>query len=58
MNEITAIVHRMEPEKALDEIGRSLKAIFPVLSEEARGRFLMELVGESETDKVSSLVHL
>jgi hypothetical protein len=58
MNEITAIAHRMEPEQALDEIGRALKAIFPVLSEEARGRFLMELVGESETDKVSSLVHL
>jgi len=58
MNEILAIANRMEPEKALDEIGKALKAIFPVLSEESRGRFLLQLVGESQEDKVSSLVHL
>jgi len=48
----------MEPEKALDDMGKALKSIFPVLSEEARGKFLLELVGESQEDKVSSLVHL
>jgi hypothetical protein len=58
MNEILAIVSRMEPEKALDEMGKALKAVFPVLSEESRGRFLLELVGDSQDDKVSSLVHL
>jgi hypothetical protein len=39
-------------------VGKALKSIFPVLSEEARGKFLLELVGESQEDKVSSLVHL
>jgi hypothetical protein len=58
MDEILTIVKRMEPEKALDEMGKALKSIFPVLSEEARGKFLLELVGESQEDKVSSLVHL
>jgi hypothetical protein len=58
MNDILAIVNRMEPEKALDEMGKALKVIFPVLSEESRGRFLLELVGDSQEDKVSSLVHL
>jgi DNA-binding transcriptional ArsR family regulator len=58
MNEILAIANRLEPEKALEEIGKALKSIFPVLSEESRGRFLMALVGGSQEDKVSSLVHL
>ena len=58
MEEILTIVNRMETEKALDEVGKALKSIFPVLSEEARGKFLLELVGESQEDKVSSLVHL
>ena len=58
MNEFLTIVNRMDPEKALKEIGRALKSIFPVLSEESRGQFLLELVGESQEDKVSSLVHL
>jgi len=58
MNEFLTIVNRMDPEKALNEIGRALKSIFPVLSEESRGQFLLELVGESQEDKVSSLVHL
>jgi hypothetical protein len=58
MNEFFTIVNRMDPEKALKEIGRALRSIFLVLSEEARGRFLLELVGESQADKLSSLVHL
>jgi len=58
MDEILTIVNRMEPEKALDEMGKALKSIFTVLSEESRGRFLLELVGDSQEDKVSSLVHL
>jgi hypothetical protein len=58
MDEILTIIGRMEPEKALSELGKALKSIFPVVSEESRGRFLLELVGESQEDKVSSLVHL
>lgn len=58
MDEILAMVNRMEPEQALAAVGKALKSIFPVLSEESRGRFLLDLVGESQEDKVSSLVHL
>jgi hypothetical protein len=58
MADLLNIVNRMDPETALAEIGAALKSLFAVLSEESRSRFLMDLVGESQDDKVSSLVHL
>lgn len=58
MDEILSIANRMEPEQALAAVGKALKSIFPVISEESRGKFLLDLVGESQEDKVSSLVHL
>jgi hypothetical protein len=58
MSEILKIIRHMDPEAALDEVGRALKTVFPVASEESRSRFLLDLVGESQQDKVSSLVHL
>jgi hypothetical protein len=58
MEKIVDMIHRMDPEHAMNEIGQVLKSLFPVVSEDARGRFLLDLVGESENDKVSSLVHL
>ena len=58
MNEILKIIQRMDPEEALDAVGQALKTVFPVASEESRSRFLLKLVGESQEDKVSSLVHL
>ncbi|MBI5577855.1 MAG: hypothetical protein HY895_01770 [Deltaproteobacteria bacterium] len=58
MNEIAKTIERMDPESALKEVGQALKTIFPSVSEESRGEFLLELVGESQADKVSSLVHL
>jgi hypothetical protein len=58
MNQIAKIMEQMDPESALKEVGQALKTIFPVVSEESRGAFLLELVGESQADKVSSLVHL
>lgn len=58
MSEILEIINQMEPEKALNEVERALKTLFPVLSEDLRGKFLLDLVGESQEDKVSSLVHL
>jgi hypothetical protein len=58
MSQITKLIDRMDPETALEAIGGALKTIFPVISEEARGRFLLQLVGESQADKVSSMVHL
>jgi hypothetical protein len=58
MENIVNMIHRMDPEKALAEIGKALKSIFSAVSEDSRGRFLLDLVGESQQDKVSSLVHL
>jgi hypothetical protein len=58
MENIVDMIQRMDPEKALTEIGKALKSIFSTVSEDSRGRFLLDLVGESQQDKVSSLVHL
>jgi hypothetical protein len=56
--EILNIVGRMDPQKALEAIAKVLKVLLSALGEEARSQFLWELLGESRSDKVSSLVHL
>jgi len=58
METIVDMIQRMDPDKALTEIEKALKSIFSAVSEDSRGRFLLDLVGESQQDKVSSLVHL
>jgi hypothetical protein len=58
METLADTIQRMDPEKALDEIGRAMKSLFAVVSEDSRGRFLLNLVGDSQNDKLSSLVHL
>jgi hypothetical protein len=58
MEEMQEIIGRMDPEEALAEIAKALKALFSALGEEARTQFLLNLTGDSQGDKVSSLVHL
>jgi hypothetical protein len=58
MEEILKTISRMDPEEAMAEIAKALRALFSVLGEDARIHFLLELVGESRGDKISSLVHL
>jgi hypothetical protein len=58
MGEIVKLVARMDPEVAMAEMANALKTLFLSLGEDARSAFLMELIGESQVDKVSSLVHL
>jgi hypothetical protein len=58
MDEILNIVNRMDPEHALTEVGKVVKSLFEAVPEESRSRFLLELVGGTQHDKVSSLVHL
>ena len=48
----------MEPGEAVAEMGAALKRLFPILDEEDRTRFVMNLVGDSGGDKLSSMVHL
>ena len=58
MGEMLKLISRMDPEEALAEISKALNVLFSSLGEEARSQFLWNLMGESEGDKVSSLVHL
>lgn len=48
----------MAPEKALAEITTVVERLLADLDDSARERFLMNLIGQSEGDKVSSMVHL
>jgi hypothetical protein len=58
MNQIATVLKQMDPQAALDAVGEALKSIFPQVSEETRSAFLLQIVGESGADKVSSMVHL
>jgi hypothetical protein len=58
MDELFKIVSLMDPEEALAEITKVLERLLADLDDEARERFLMNLIGQSEGDKLSSLVHL
>jgi hypothetical protein len=58
MNEIARILNNMDPEDAATQTAAALKQLFPLLGEEGRNQFIMNLLGESEQDKVSSMVHL
>jgi hypothetical protein len=57
-SKIAEIVDSMEPEKAAAELARVIKKLFPLLEEEARLNFVMNLMGESGEDKLASMVHL
>ncbi len=58
MEDMLSIANRMDPEEALSEVSKVLKVLFSSLGEEARSEFLWDLMGESQGDKVTSLVHL
>ncbi len=57
-SKIAEIVDSMEPEEAAAELALVVKRLFPLLGEEARLNFVMNLVGESGEDKLASMVHL
>ncbi len=58
MNEIQRALKDMDPEEALTALATAVKSLLPNLSEEARLRFLLDLVEERQGDKLSSTVHL
>jgi hypothetical protein len=58
MDELFKIVSLMDPEEGLAEITKVLERLLADLDDEARERFLMNLIGQSESDKLSSMVHL
>lgn len=58
MNELFDLVSGMSPEKALSQISSVIERLLADLDEDARERFLMGLIGQSEGDKLAGLVHL
>jgi hypothetical protein len=58
MDELFEIISRMAPEEALSKITHVLERLLADMDNDARERFLMNLIGQAEGDKVSSLVHL
>lgn len=58
MKEIQELIDGMDPGEAVAELARALKKLFPLLDEEDRTGFVMNLVGGPAGDKISSMVHL
>ena len=51
-------LERMTPEKALKEIEAALKKVLPLVTDEDRLNFVVNLIGGASDDKVASMVHL
>ncbi len=55
---IQELLDRMTPEKALKEIEAALKTILPLVTDEDRLNFVVNLIGGASDDKTASMVHL
>jgi hypothetical protein len=55
---IQEILKSMTPAQAMAEIAAKLKTIFPLVTDEDRMNFVVNLIGGAGDDKVSSMVHL
>lgn len=55
---IQEILKSMTPAQAMAEIAAKLKTIFPLVTDEDRLNFVVNLIGGAGDDKVSSMVHL
>jgi len=58
MKELQAILDTLEPTEALAALLPELKTILAQVDDEARHRFVAEMIGGPEGDKVSSMVDL
>ncbi len=58
MADIQKILEGMDPTRALPEIAAVLKTILPLVTEEDRLNFVVNLIGGESSDKVASMVHL
>jgi len=57
VDKIQELVNYLEPQEAASALAIAIKDLFPLLDEDARIKFVMDLIGDSGEDKVSSLVH-
>jgi len=58
MSHLEQLLNRLEPEEALNEIVHLIRKLFPLLDEKVHLDFVVNLIGDVGSDKVSSLVHL
>lgn len=58
MEKLFEIASRMDPEEAVTQVSKLLKSLLSNLDEEASSRFLLDLIGNSQDDKIASMVHL
>ena len=58
MDKLYETISQMAPEEALSEITKVLGRLLQDLDTDARERFLVTLIEQSEGDKVSGMVHL
>jgi uncharacterized tellurite resistance protein B-like protein len=58
MNELQEILDRLEPAAALSALAPALKNILTHLDEEARVKFITDMIDDPDGDKLSSMVHL
>jgi hypothetical protein len=58
VDKIQELINDMEPQEAASALAFVIKNLFPLLDEATRIKFVMDLIGDSGEDKVSSLVHL
>lgn len=58
VDKIQSLINDMEPQEAASALAFVIKGLFPLLDEDIRIKFVMDLIGDSGEDKVSSLVHL
>jgi hypothetical protein len=55
---VREILEGMDPDQVLSEIAGVLKKILPLVTEEDRMNFVVNLIGGENSDKVASMVHL
>jgi hypothetical protein len=58
MNELQKVLEALDPEEALAALAAAVKGLLSGLDDAARLHFLLDLLGERQGDKVSSMVHL
>ena len=58
MEKLLKLIASMPPEEALSKITTITRTLLADLDSDSRERFLMNLIGKSEGDKVTGMVHL
>jgi hypothetical protein len=57
MKEIQRLIDNMDPQEAVAEMAIVLRRILPILDDDTRTAFVMNLMGDAPGDNVSSMVH-